>query len=326
MTRARSYDVVSIGETMIRMSPPEHQRLEQSRSFDVHVGGSESNTLAGLSRLGLSTCWISRLNENALGRMIAGAVAAQGVDTHWVRWTASDRVGVYYYEPGIEPRPSEVIYDRADSAYARMKPEDLPMEPLQQTKLFHATGISLALSESVRHCLAEAQRIAVAAGAKRSFDFNYRAKLWSMADARVHCNEWMEQSDVVFIALRDATDWLGISERISDESVFARLLARRSKGTTAMTLGAKGAIASDGRRTVHVGSTPTEGVGRLGAGDAFSAGFLFGWLQDWDLELSLRWANAAAQNKMTTPGDLPCFTKKELESLVDGNQGNRLLR
>jgi 2-dehydro-3-deoxygluconokinase len=108
--------------------------------------------------------------------------------------------------------------------------------------------------------------------------------------------------------------------------VFARLLARRSKGTTVMTLGPKGAMASDGRRTVRVGSTSTEGVGRLGAGDAFSAGFLFGWLQDWDLELSLRWANAAAQNKMTTPGDLPCFTKKELESLVEGSQGIRLLR
>jgi 2-dehydro-3-deoxygluconokinase len=136
----------------------------------------------------------------------------------------------------------------------------------------------------------------------------------------------MEQSDVVFIALRDAMDWLDIPERITEESVFARLLARRSRGTTVMTLGAKGAMASDGRRTVRVGSTHTEGVGRLGAGDAFSAGFLLGWLQDWDLEQSLRWANAAAQSKMTTPGDLPCFTNRELESLVDGNLSNRLLR
>ncbi|MFN9716296.1 MAG: sugar kinase [Planctomycetota bacterium] len=326
MSVARDYDVVSIGESMIRYSPEGAQRLEQARRLELHVGGSESNTLAGLSRLGLQTCWISRLTNNAMGRLISGAVAAHGVDAHWIRWTDKDRVGVYYFEPGEESRPSVVIYDRAHSAFSSMTPDDIPHPPLQRAKLFHATGISLALTDSVRRTLLEARKIATNAGAKVSFDFNYRAKLWTMAEARVHCDEWIEQSDLVFIALRDASDWLGIEERISEESVFARLLARRAKGSTVMTLGAHGAMACDGRRTVSQGTIPVHGVGRLGAGDAFSAGYLYGWMQGWELEKSLQWANAAARNKLTTPGDLPWFTRQELERSLGTEAGNRLIR
>lgn len=320
------YQIVSIGETMIRFSPPGHERLEQSRSFELHVGGSESNTMAGLSRLGASTCWISRLTNHAIGRMIQGAIAAHGVDTRWIQWTDSDRIGSYYYETGSASRPSEVIYDRAHSAFSKFTASDLPSYPLQHTKVLHLTGISLALSDCVRNSLATARDIALQAGAKISFDFNYRAKLWSMSEARIHCSEWMERSDLVFIAQRDASEWLDIKERISDESVFARLIARRAKGITVMTLGAQGAMASDGKRTVRLGTTPVEGVGRLGAGDAFSAGFLFGWLQGWDIEQSLKWANAAAQHKLTTPGDLPWFTHQDLLRAVDGESGTRLYR
>ncbi len=311
---------------MIRYSPSGFERLEQSRNLEVHIGGSESNTLAGLSRLGMDTCWVSRVTDNAMGRAIASAIAAHGVDTRWVRWTDHDRVGVYYYEQGTDSRPSEVIYDRAHSAFSRMSSEDLSNSPLERTKLFHVTGISLALSDSVRQTLAEARNIAVRAGSKVSFDFNYRAKLWSMTDARATCSEWIEQSDLVFIALRDASDWLGITDRVSEESVFARLLAHRTKGTTVMTLGAGGAMASDGRRTARQGTSPVEGVGRLGAGDAFSAGFLFGWLQNWEIEQSLQWANAAARHKFSTPGDFPWFTAKELERSLGQESGNRLIR
>lgn len=321
-----AYDVVSIGETMIRYSPPGYERLEQARSIEVHIGGSESNTLAGLSRLGMETCWVSRLTNNAMGRAIAGAIAAHGVDTRWIRWTESDRVGVYYYEHGTDSRPSEVIYDRSHSAFSRMGSDEIPQLPLQRTKLLHLTGISLALSDSVRDCLANARNTAVDAGAKISFDFNYRAKLWSMSEARAQCSDWIEQSDLLFIALRDASDWLGITDRSSEESIFARLLARRSKGTTVMTLGANGAIASDGHSTVRRGTEPVEGVGRLGAGDAFSAGFLFGWLQNWGIERSLQWANAAARNKFSTPGDLPWFNRQELERALEQETGNRLIR
>lgn len=320
------YDVVSIGETMVRYSPAGHERLEQAHHLEVHVGGSESNTMAGLSRLGMGTCWISRLPKSPMGRCIASALASHGVDTRWIRWTESDRVGVYYYEPGTESRPSEVIYDRAHSAFSKMRLDELPTSPLQQTKLLHLTGISLALADSVRETCHEARRIAMAAGAKTSFDFNYRAKLWSMADARVHCTEWIEQSELVFIALRDASEWLGTAERISEESVFARLLARRVQGATIMTLGSNGAIASDGRRIVRQGTAAVDGPGRLGAGDAFSAGFLYGWLQSWDIERCLRWANSAARNKFSTPGDLPWFTGEELERSMEQEAGNRLIR
>lgn len=326
MNTSRAYDVVSIGETMIRYSPPATECLEQSRQLELHVGGSESNTLVGLARLGMSTCWVSRLTDNAMGRIIAGEIAAHGVDTQYIRWTPDDRVGVYYYEPGYGARPGRVIYDRAHSAFSRLDPDVMPTAALQQTRLLHLTGISLALGESVRKSILRACDISRSAGAKIGFDFNYRAKLWSMSDAREHCAGWLERSDVVFIALRDAIDWLSIQERLSEESVFARLLARRANGVTVMTLGSEGAMAGDGRQTVRVGTAAAEGVGRLGAGDAFSAGFLFGWLQGWDLERSLRWGNAAAQHKFTTPGDIPWFTRQDLELTIDHSPEKRLYR
>src|SRR5690606_7918776 len=109
------YDVITLGETMLRLTPPAPLRIEQTTSFNVYVGGAESNTAVGLSRLGFKTAWLSRLTDNPLGRLIAGTIARYGVDTSHVVWTSKDRVGVYYVEEGQSPRASQVYYDRAGS-------------------------------------------------------------------------------------------------------------------------------------------------------------------------------------------------------------------
>ncbi|MBM3965896.1 MAG: sugar kinase, partial [Planctomycetes bacterium] len=299
MTNPR-YDVVAFGETMIRFSPPGFLRLEQSDTYELHVGGSESNTAAGLARLGRSVCWLSRLTENALGRKITGILASHGVDTSYVVWTDRDRVGVYYYELGSPPRASEVVYDRAGSAFAQFPPEDLVLEPLKNTRVFHTTGISLALSDSVRAALNTARSTAVASGGAVSFDFNYRAKLWSMAQAKQVCESWMTESDLVFIAKRDAVAWFGLAQEPEDLRVLEDLIQMRKGKLTVMTLGARGAMAGarmstrsgTSVETHFVATTPVEPIGRLGGGDAFSAGFLDAWLEDQNIEKALRWANA----------------------------------
>src|SRR5512144_599786 len=106
-----TYDVVTLGETMLRFTPPDFKRLEQTSSFNAEVGGSESNLAIGLARLGLKVLWLSRLTDNPLGRLIEGTIARQGVDTSRVIWTEADRVGLYFLEEGKAPRQSKVIYD-----------------------------------------------------------------------------------------------------------------------------------------------------------------------------------------------------------------------
>lgn len=320
---AAHYDVVTLGETMIRYSPTGLERLEQSPSFEVHVGGSESNTIVGLSRLGLKTCWISRLTDNALGRRISNAIAAHGVDVSHVVWTDEDRIGTYYYEPGLAPRPSLVVYDRAGSAFSRFKVDALPMQPIRSTRLLHTTGISLALGGGCRALLAAARDAAVEQRAQISFDFNYRSRLWSMADAKQHSEVWVKRSDIVLMSKRDACAWSGLEPDTEDEVVLRALARDREDLCTVLTLGEHGAIGMAAGKSDVASTTQVHGVGRLGGGDAFSAGFLYGWLQGWDLRTNLRWGNAAAALKYSIPGDLPWIHRDEIAGVLaaTGNRG-----
>jgi 2-dehydro-3-deoxygluconokinase len=182
-----TYDVVTLGETMLRFTPPALRRLEQTHDFELHVGGSESNTSVGLARLGLKVAWLSRLTDNALGHIVARTIASHGADTSQVVWTPEDRVGLYFLEEGKAPRGSQVIYDRKDSAVSKMQPSDLPIYLFTQgnAKLFHTTGITLALSESAKATATKALELAKNAGWRVSFDVNYRAKLWTPKEGKL---------------------------------------------------------------------------------------------------------------------------------------------
>src|SRR5271168_1939717 len=148
-TPVMSHEVITFGEAMIRLSPPNYRRLEQARSLDVQVGGAELNTAVGVARLGRSAAWVSRLTNNPLGRLIANRAREAGVSTEHVVWTDDDRVGVYFLEFGAAPRASSVLYDRKGAAIAEIKPDMVPWDRLfQGSRWFHVTGITPALSSS----------------------------------------------------------------------------------------------------------------------------------------------------------------------------------
>src|SRR5271169_2077098 len=156
------HEVITFGEAMIRLSPPNFRRLEQARSLDLQVGGAELNTAVGLARLGHSAAWVSRLTNNPLGRLIANQAREAGVSSEHVVWTPDDRVGLYFLEFGAAPRASSVLYDRKGAAIV---------------------GITPALSSSAAAVTREALQAARKAGVQTSMDLNYRAKLWSQAEA-----------------------------------------------------------------------------------------------------------------------------------------------
>src|SRR6058998_1066106 len=132
------FDIVTFGEAMIRLSPPNFQRLEQARSLDLQVGGAELNTAVGVARLGHSSAWVSRLTNNPLGRLIANRAREAGVSTEHVLWTNEDRVGVYFLEFGAAPRASSLLYDRKGAAIAAIRPGMVDWAKVfQGTRWFH---------------------------------------------------------------------------------------------------------------------------------------------------------------------------------------------
>jgi 2-dehydro-3-deoxygluconokinase len=319
-----TYDVVTLGETMLRFTPPVLRRLEQTLEFELHVGGSESNTSVGLARLGLKVAWLSRLTDNALGHIIARTITSHGVDTSQIVWTPEDRVGLYFLEEGKAPRGSQVIYDRKDSAVSKMQPSDLPTDLFQQghAKLFHTTGITLAISQGAKATATRALGLAKQAGWRVSFDVNYRAKLWTPQEARAGCEPFMQQADIIFIPLRDARIIYELAEDISPDAVLTGLSKNYPNATIVMTMSAKGAMAVSATIFYQQDAFKAEEVGRLGGGDAFSAGFLYAYLTLNDVALALRWGAAVAALKYSIPGDFPLVTKREVEALV--GQGSRV--
>lgn len=321
------YDVVTLGETMIRLTPPGQKRLETAVTLDVEVGGSESNTAVGLARLGLRVAWLSRLTDNPLGHLIAGTLRRFGVDTSHVVWTEGDRVGLYFLEEGDAPRGGQVFYDRRDSAVSKMQPTDLPADLFRPdgARLLHVTGITPALSQSLAATALDAVQRAKAAGWLISFDLNYRSKLWTTEAASAGCEPFLQQADIVFAPLRDACAFWSLPT--DADQVLDTLMTRFQPSVAVLTLGAEGAAALDqtGAR-YRQGAVQAGGVGRVGGGDAFTAGFLYGFLtsQPADaLSAALRWGTAVAALKYTIPGDLPLIERAEAARLVADEAGGK---
>jgi 2-dehydro-3-deoxygluconokinase len=326
------HDVITFGEAMIRLSPPNFRRLEQARSLDVLVGGAELNTAACLSRLGRSCTWVSRLTQNPLGRLIANHAREIGVGTEHIVWTDDDRVGLYFLEFGAAPRASSVLYDRKGSAIAQIHPGmvDWPAVFLG-ARWFHVTGITPALSTMCAESTREALQAARAARVQVSIDLNYRAKLWSQADARRWMTELMQFCDVLITTEEDAERVFGITGS-SFEDVARQLLPRFPLQVVAITVRENPlvwkntwtAIACRGKEIFRTKSYEVEIVDRLGAGDSFAAGLIDGLL-DADLQRGLDYGVAVSALKHSIPGDFAWVTRAEVEAILKGG-GLRISR
>lgn len=328
MARERTYDVITLGETMLRLSPPEPLRIEQTGSYEAFVGGSESNVAVGLARLGLSAAWLSRMTDNAIGHSVVNAIRAQGVDTSQVVWTQQDRVGLYFYEAGSAPRDGQVIYDRGGSAAARMQPADLPALKPGGARLLHLSGITPALSTSAAQTAWALAQTAKAHGWQISFDVNYRQLLWSPEAARAGCHALASLADILFLPARDAVT---LYQTASDPEQAARQMrALYPQATVILSLGADGALAADAAGTVRQAAyraeTTNSTLGRIGGGDAFVAGYLYGHLRGASQQDALRWGTACAAYKYSMSGDMPLLDLEPIRRLVEDGCGQGLVR
>ncbi len=313
------YDFITLGETMVRLSPPGFQRIAQAQSFDFQIGGAESNVAINLAWLGFKTAWLSRMPDNLLGRKVVSLIASHGVDTSGVRFVPGERIGVYFIELATPPRPNRVIYDRAGSAASRMTTADVDFDYIARARWLHMTGITPALSESCRAMTADVLRFARERGLTVSFDVNYRSLLWSTQEAKRALEPLMSLCHCVFVAHRDAVAVFGAPE--SPLQAVEVLRRRFGCDVLVMTLGEAGAIAQTELQQVEV-SQPfkvSQVVDRIGAGDAFDAGFMAARAWGLSLEASLHYGSAMSALKLTLPGDLALFSKDELGQFVAGS-------
>jgi 2-dehydro-3-deoxygluconokinase len=316
------YDLLTLGETLLRLSPPGAQRLDQARLFEIGVGGSELNVGCLMARLGRRVAWVSRLPEGPLGRIVDGEARRHGVDTAWVRWIPNARLGLMFYEPGPLPRTSRVIYDRKNSAASELGFEDAPWEALVQASAWlHLSGITPALGPRCRALILHLATVAAAAGKPVSYDLNYRATLTSPTEARAVFEAVAPHLYVLVLAERDAQQVLGFAEA---GTALAEALARRY-GLSRVAL-TRAPDAEPGTMLLADGVLriaprfPVEIVDRIGAGDSFAAGLIHGLL-DGDLDVALRFGAFAAALGLATPGDINFLGPEDVARFRDGMIG-----
>lgn len=342
------YDVVTFGETMIRFSPVDGEMLEQAGYLRADAAGTESNMAAALARMGADVAWVSVLPDHPAGRWIASRLAQHGVDTSHVAWQGdltepsggqgerSDqtgqaeptdgrsntagrpsrpkRTGVFFLEPGSPPRGSRVVYDRAGSAATGMTPSIVEQALRSGARIVHTSGITASLStdclETVAHILGNRAE----GGYRTSFDVNYRAKLWSPREARAVLESLLDQVDILVSTSDDAALIFGLDGK-PEETVEA-IHGRFGNETVVLTLSEGGAVGwSADTGFLYTKPYAVEPVDRLGAGDAFDAGLLYGLLRE-DLPAGLSYGTALSALCLSERGDMTWSTLEEVQQMA----------
>ncbi len=353
--REAEFDLLALGECMVRLSPPGHQRIELTPVFEAYAGGGEYNVAYALARYGLRTGWVSRLADNSLGAFIRNHARASGMDLSEVKWVPydglgrADRIGLNFTEVGIGIRPSVTMYDRGHSAASHMTPADVDWERLfrvRGARWFHTGGIFAALNESCAETAGAAMAAARAAGAVVSYDLNFRSKLWTSARAVAVTGRLMPFIDVLIGNEEDFQKSLGLEVEGTDEHL--RTLPVESYKKTA------GRLMESYPHLKAIGTTLREVVSgcvnnwsavlalegtfyesrrfeglevedRVGGGDGFSSGLIYGLLNGRPPQECVDLGAAHGALLQSTRGDTSMVTLDEVRRVLAGG-GARIRR
>jgi len=325
--------VVTFGELMLRLTPSADDVFLQAESFDAHFGGSEYNVACGLSSLGVSSRFITRLPENPIGQRALMEIRKHGVDAPDDTLTSEGRLGIYYLELGSSPRPNRVVYDRSGSSIAVTPDQSYKWEAyLSDASWFHVSGITPALSPSAYRATAEAIDIACEKGIPVSFDINFRVKLWSVEDAAKLLGPLLEKCRVIVSTEEDLERVFGIGEGPPKEMAEK---ARDMFGCDIVAITLRNLISVKRNKWGGCAYGPDgymesrmydiEVVDRVGAGDSFTAGLIAGLL-DGGVEHAVNLAAAFSALKQTIPGDVCLADRKQAEELIKKGSAGRIQR
>jgi 2-dehydro-3-deoxygluconokinase len=337
--------VITLGEIMLRLAPEGYYRFVQAVSYGAVYGGGEANVAVSLAGFGIDAAFVTKLPKHEIGQGAVNKLREFGVDTSLIV-RGGNRVGIYFIEKGASQRPSKVIYDRAHSAIAEAAETDFDWDRVfQGASWFHFTGITPALSDSAAAVCLAACKAARSKGITVSCDINYRANLWTREKAGEVMGRLMEFVDVCVANEEDAADVFGIRATGSDvttgkisrdgyKEVASALIKRFGFKQTAITL-RESISANDNnwaamlctgddfyfskKYAVHI-------VDRVGGGDSFSAGLIYGSLVGMSPQEGLEFAVAASCLKHTIEGDFNLVSVDEVKKLAAGNASGRVQR
>lgn len=346
--------VVTFGEVMMRLTTKGFQRFAQAGEYMATFGGSEANVAVSLANFGIPTEFVTRLPDNALGHACVASLRTLGLGTEGIVY-GGHRMGLYFLEQGAAFRNSNVVYDRADSAFATLRPGMIDWETVfQDAGWFHWSGIAAALSREGAEACREALEVAHRMGLTISCDLNYRKKLWNYGStASEVMMPLVQYSDVLFGAEPEYKEIMGIqpvgfkAATMTDTSfvtdlprfeAFTKEVAKQVPRCKHVFLELRHSLTSNHNLLAavllsdgvfhHTGIYDiTHEVDRVGAGDAFVGGLIYGLLAyPGDAQCALDFALAASALKNTVYGDFNLVTVDEVESLMQGNTSGRVSR
>jgi len=303
-------EVFTFGETMVLFQPEQMLPLEYIHQFPKKIGGAESNVAIGLTRLGHSVTWFSKLGNDPFGRFVLKSIRGEGVDVSSCLLTDEAPTGLLFKEQ-LSPEDMNVYYYRKGSAASLMQPEELDAGAIAAARILHISGITPALSESALETVMEAIEIAKRNGTIVVFDPNLRLKLWSAEQAKKTFNEIATNADVILPGLDEGQLMTGET----NVEAVAQALAGDSDKIIVIKLGDKGAYLHSKDQKAYVEGFPVDRiVDPVGAGDGFAAGVISGLLREEPLEQAVRRANAIGAMVVGVSGDiegLPTFEAVE---------------
>ncbi|HTH55009.1 MAG TPA: sugar kinase [Cyclobacteriaceae bacterium] len=335
-TSSKKNKIVTLGEVMMRLSPPGYQRFSQASAFDINYGGSEANVSVSLAHWGFQVEHVTCFPANAFGEAAEAQLRSSGVGTSHIQFQEG-RLGLYFIEHGADYRSSKVIYDRFDSAFAKLDPAVYDWtEILKEATWFHWSGITPAISEAAATACADAIKTAKKLGLKISGDINYRRNLWGYGKKAIDIMpSLISECDLIIGGTTDFENCAGIHG--DDFADGCKKLQKRFPNVTI--------IGNPKRESVHASSQKISGklwaknallkskgfeltniVDRVGSGDAFAAGLIYGFLHSKSDQESLEFAVAACALKHTIPGDVNRVSAEEIHELVRGENIGKLLR
>lgn len=327
----KEFDLITLGEIMLRLSPPLSERLVRGDAFEKKAGGAELNVASGVSLLGLRTGIISKLPANPMGTYIKNRTRFVGVSDDCLIYDHEPgaRLGLYYYESGAHPRKPSIVYDRAGSSMTRITADEIDPAIYGKARMFHTSGITLALCPNTRSVALEAVRRFKEGGAAISFDVNYRAGLWSEEEARNTILPMLPLVDVLFVSeetsrrmfqktgdLHDIMKSYCTEYGIKVVATTQRTVISPKKHTFTSII----YCAQTDRFYTEAPYEDIDVVDRIGSGDAYVAGVLYGLLSSGDVQRALEFGNATSSVKNTIPGDLPSSDLDEIQHIISQHQ------
>ncbi len=327
----RKYDVITLGEILLRLSTPINGRLSQGDTLMRHLGGAELNIASEVGQLGLKTAIISKIPDNLLAAFIKNQLNSSRVSENYLVTDKSEdsRIGIYYYEYGSHPRKPRVVYDRKHSSINNIDIEDVPPTMFYNTRLFHTSGITLGLGGKAQEFAIECIKRFKEQGTLISFDVNYRANLWSGEEARACIESILPYVDIFFCSEDTARLTFGKTGTIEEiQKSFCKdypisMVASTERKVITPKKHNFTSIIYSARQDKYFRETPyndIDVVDRIGSGDAYVSGALYGYLKYKDCQKALEYGNAMAAIKHSVIGDMISTDLDEINSIIAQHQ------